>query len=90
MKNKKLNLSELRVKSFITTPTAKETQTVKGGFTTIIAVTLIINCFDKKTDDDNCAPDSQACMPGTGGGGSGNIVLCPDQSLDDCSRQYCH
>jgi|GEM_PF-5074818 len=83
MKNKKLNLNQLRVKSFVTDLENGKQNTVKGGLLSIIWC---------KTDNDDCAPHSQACDPGTGGTGSGNPAICPGELSNgnsDCSVQYC-
>ena len=56
MKNKKLSLGSLEVKSFVTNLESSQVDTVKGGATSFVDLSIILVSIKNNTDI-GCCPD---------------------------------
>lgn len=76
MKSKKLNLNELRVKSFVTEFENDREDTVKGGLTIVVA-TAVFGCLPSEDcyTFDGCF-NSDHCGSGRSKGGGSDPLIC--------------
>ncbi len=88
MKKKSLNLSELKVKSFVTNPTARQAKTVKGG--SFMCVTFVgQGCGTVGCASDGCQTEPEVCMATADGCQAHTAAahLCSDAG---CYSNFCN
>lgn len=85
MKTKKLNLSDLKVDSFVTSLNIQSQNTVKGGGLFVALIALLGGCAAQQDNEEGTV----SAIAGCAGGRQGGSVLDPNYDVDGVMGESC-